>query len=95
MRRSSPEPIINTPPIDEESDNEAVLIDHKPKSKPGFKLSIVESGIIMGSVVALFAAFVAIQFAYFFGGERTVQVAASVMLNMRDAASSNWWPFQC
>lgn len=31
-------------------------------------LGFTESVIIMGSVVALFAAFVAIQFQYFFGG---------------------------
>ncbi len=42
------------------------------KRKPAFKLSMVESGIIMGSVVALFAVFVVIQFAYFFGGQETI-----------------------
>jgi hypothetical protein len=75
MRHPTPEPVISPLAVDEEADGEAVLTDHKPKSKPGFKLSMVESGIIMGSIVALFAAFVAIQFAYFFGGERTIQVA--------------------
>lgn len=75
MRRQADMPIVNPPVEGEDAGDEAVLVDHKPKSKPGFKLSMVESGIIMGSVVALFAAFVGIQFAYFFGGEHTVQVA--------------------
>jgi hypothetical protein len=44
------------------------------KRKPGFKLSIIESGIILGSVVLLFGAFVVIQFAYFFGGRATLEV---------------------
>ncbi len=75
MRRPADMPIVNPSFETEDTDGEAVLVDHKPKSKPGFKLSMVESGIIMGSVVALFAAFVGIQFAYFFGGERTIQIA--------------------
>jgi hypothetical protein len=79
LRHREPEP-ADAPPVEstEDADGEpqAVLVDHKPKSKPGFKLSMVESGIIMGSVVALFAAFVAIQFAYFFGGERTIEVGS-------------------
>ncbi len=78
VRRPTAEPVTApNPPVEgeEAEEGESVLIDHKPKSKPGFKLGMVESGIIMGSVVALFAAFVSIQFAYFFGGERTVQVA--------------------
>lgn len=44
------------------------------KRKPFFKLTMIESGIIMGSVAALFAAFVVIQFRYFFGGQETVTV---------------------
>jgi len=75
MRRPADMPIVNPSLDTEETEDEAVVVDHKPKSKPGFKLSMVESGIIMGSVVALFAAFVGIQFAYFFGGENTIQVA--------------------
>ncbi len=74
VRRPAAAPVVN-PPLDDDPDGEAVLPETKPKSKPGFKLSMVESSIIMGSVVALFAAFVGIQFAYFFGGERTIQVA--------------------
>ncbi|MCC6897036.1 MAG: DUF4173 domain-containing protein [Anaerolineae bacterium] len=66
------------PPVrqpDEDSVDETVIVDDKPKAKPGFKLSMVESSIIMGSVVALFAAFVVVQFAYFFGGERTLEMS--------------------
>jgi uncharacterized protein DUF4153 len=44
------------------------------KRKPGFKLSMIESGIILGSVALLFAAFVVIQFAYFFGGRSNISV---------------------
>ena len=44
------------------------------KRKPGFKLSMIESGIILGSVALLFAAFVVIQFAYFFGGKSNIAV---------------------
>ncbi len=79
VRRSAPAPVVTPPAEADESatdaDGETVVVDHKPKSKPAFKLGMVESGIIMGSVVALFAAFVGIQFAYFFGGEHTIQVA--------------------
>jgi hypothetical protein len=46
----------------------------KEKRKPGLKLSMIEGSIIMGSVVALFAAFVLIQFTYFFGGQSTLAV---------------------
>jgi hypothetical protein len=45
---------------------------HKPK--PGFKLGMIESTIILGSVVGLFGLFVVIQFAYFFGGLNTLQL---------------------
>jgi hypothetical protein len=44
------------------------------KRKPAFKLSMIESGIVMGGVVLLFAAFVLIQFAYFFGGRATLEL---------------------
>ncbi len=75
LRRPAVQPTVSPSPADEESEGDAVLPDDKPKAKPGFKLSMVESSIIMGSVVALFAAFVGIQFAYFFGGQRTIEVA--------------------
>lgn len=40
---------------------------------PAF-LGFIESAIVLGSVVALFAAFVVIQFQYFFGGETNINV---------------------
>ena len=40
----------------------------------GLRLGIIEAGIVLGSVNLLFAAFVAIQFAYFFGGQQNVAV---------------------
>lgn len=39
------------------------------------KLGFTEAAIILGSVVALFSAFVIIQFQYFFGGEKNIDVA--------------------
>jgi len=56
-----------TPPaelVDEEG-NPISLPQSDEKRKPGFKLSMIESGIILGSVALLFTAFVVIQFAYF------------------------------
>jgi hypothetical protein len=44
------------------------------KRKPGFKLTMIETGIVLGSIVALFTAFVLIQFRYFFGGQANVTV---------------------
>lgn len=38
-------------------------------------LGITEAGIVLGSVVALFAFFVAIQFRYFFGGQANIHVS--------------------
>lgn len=37
-------------------------------------LGIVETGVVLGALNALFAAFVAVQFRYFFGGDNLVQV---------------------
>lgn len=72
--RGGVNPTVLTPqPIDE--DQAEATPPAKEKTKPSFKLGMVESGIIMGSVVALFAAFVIIQFAYFFGGRTTLEVA--------------------
>ena len=51
-------------------DEEHVLGD-KPVSQ---FLGFTESVIIMGSVVVLFASFVAIQFQYFFGGEKNIDL---------------------
>lgn len=44
------------------------------KRKPAFKLSMIESTIVLGSVVLLFAAFVVVQFAYFFGGTANISI---------------------
>ena len=75
VRRPAAGAVVPSFPDTDDPDGEGVLVEDKPKAKPGFKLSMVESSIIMGSVVALFAAFVGIQFAYFFGGARTLEVA--------------------
>ena len=50
------------------------LTQNQEKRKPAFKLSMIESGIVLGSVVLLFAAFVVVQFTYFFGGESNVGI---------------------
>ncbi len=63
-----------TPPTSADSPQDTPETAHLEKRKPGFKLSMIEGGIIMGSIVALFAAFVVIQFAYFFGGQSTLDV---------------------
>jgi hypothetical protein len=55
-----------------ESKDEKLLGVDKPLV-PAF-LGFIESGIILGSVVALFAAFVVIQFQYFFGGDANINV---------------------
>lgn len=66
-----------TQPAEELPDLEEVVLGPKHKAadekrKPFFKLSMIESGMILGGVVLLFAAFVAIQFAYFFGGRTNI-----------------------
>ncbi len=48
--------------------------DKKPKRQP-FLIGTVEATIILGSVAALFAVFVIIQFAYLFGGESTLTLS--------------------
>src|SRR6185369_16696657 len=45
----------------------------KPRKKI-FSIGIIESLIVLGSVDLLFAAFVLIQFAYFFGGQRNISL---------------------
>ncbi len=52
---------------DETEDTDAAPT--KAKRRP-ITLSMVETGIVLGGVAALFKIFVLIQFAYFFGGER-------------------------
>lgn len=87
LMRRIPEPAAE--PIDS-TDNDAILNGNDEfafdspspytagggveKRKPAFKLSMIESGIVLGSVVLLFAAFVVVQFTYFFGGESNVGI---------------------
>ena len=47
-------------------------VDEKPRFSPF--LGFTESTIVLGSVVALFAAFVVIQFQYFFGGQANIHL---------------------
>lgn len=49
--------------------------ENKRKSKP-MTLGLIETGIVLGSLDVLFALFVLIQFAYFFGGQANVRVGA-------------------
>jgi hypothetical protein len=56
-----------------ESKDTKLTSDDKPFI-PAF-LGFVESAIVLGSVVALFAAFVVIQFQYFFGGHANINVS--------------------
>ncbi len=42
------------------------------RKRSGFRLGIIEAGMVLGLVDVLFAAFVVVQFAYFFGGQDTV-----------------------
>lgn len=55
-----------------ESKDEKLTGGEKPVVPPF--LGFIESSIVLGSVVALFAAFVVIQFQYFFGGETNINV---------------------
>lgn len=55
-----------------ESKDEKLVGEEKPLVPPF--LGFIESSIVLGSVVALFAAFVVIQFQYFFGGTTNINV---------------------
>lgn len=55
-----------------ESKDEKLTNEDKPFIPPF--LGYVESTIVLGSVVALFAAFVVIQFQYFFGGQTNIHI---------------------
>jgi hypothetical protein len=57
-----------------DEDAPATTPSEKHKPKPGFKLGMIESTIVLGSIVGLFGLFVVIQFAYFFGGLNTLQL---------------------
>lgn len=48
--------------------------DSKPKRYP-FTLGMIESTVVLASVAGLFAVFVVVQFAYFFGGASTLELA--------------------
>lgn len=73
-------PLVKSSPATEElTEGEVADLPAPPpskaaieKQKPAFSISIIESSIVLGSVVALFAAFVVIQFRYFFGGQSNI-----------------------
>jgi hypothetical protein len=58
-----------------EATEEQAPAEPKRKSKP-MTLGLIETGIVLGSLDVLFALFVLIQFAYFFGGQANVRVGA-------------------
>jgi len=82
-RRETPRRVVTTPQQSDAyfayGDQEAVAMEgeivekEKPKNVERFRLGMIESGIILGLVDLLFAAFVIIQFAYFFGGQNTIE----------------------
>ncbi|HET6633057.1 MAG TPA: DUF4173 domain-containing protein [Rhodanobacteraceae bacterium] len=45
---------------------------------PGLTLGVVEVGVVLGAVALLFAAFLAVQFTYLFGGEALVRVTTGL-----------------
>lgn len=55
------------------SNDEKLIAEDKPLVAPF--LGFIEAMIVLGSVTALFAAFVAIQIKYFFGGQANISVA--------------------
>ena len=55
-----------------ESTDQKLASENKPLIPPF--LGYIESTIVLGSVVALFAAFVVIQFQYFFGGQSNINI---------------------
>ncbi len=57
------------PPEDTETDEE---IDALPATAPRFSVGFTESVMLLGSICAVFSAFVMIQFVYLFGGERNI-----------------------
>ncbi|MBC6936633.1 MAG: DUF4173 domain-containing protein [Chloroflexi bacterium] len=60
--------------VSEMPPDEETAAELEAKTKPSVKLGMIETGVILGSVVALFAAFVFIQFAYFFGGQQNISI---------------------
>lgn len=79
-QQSEAVPLVKSSPATEElTEGEVADLPAPPpskaaieKQKPAFSISIIESSIVLGSVVALFAAFVVIQFRYFFGGQSNI-----------------------
>jgi hypothetical protein len=80
-RRHAPPATVTIPAADEDGDAAFVYGDEqavpmpateapeKRKTRPFIRLSMIETGIILGLVDLLFGIFVLIQMAYFFGGE--------------------------
>lgn len=66
-----PEGEVEVVPLEPADDDDAPA---KPKRGGSLRLGMIEAGIVLGLVNLLFAAFVLVQFAYFFGG--TAFVAA-------------------
>ena len=60
-----------------------------PAVRPAFSLGFVEAVVVLGSVCSVFAAFVAIQFAYLFGGAS--HVAAVPGMNFATYARRGFW----
>ena len=82
LARRHPRPVTVTTPVNEEEGDatfvygdeqgvpmQATEAPPKRKTRPFIRLSMIETGIILGLVDALFGMFVLIQLAYFFGGE--------------------------
>jgi hypothetical protein len=61
-------------PFTPETDTPQVTLAPSPASGSGWKRGLIESGMVLGSVDLLFAAFVLVQFAYFFGGQTNISV---------------------
>jgi hypothetical protein len=53
---------------------DGLLIKVENPETPTFRLGIIEAGIVLTCVDLLFAAFVVVQFAYFFGGRENIKV---------------------
>lgn len=65
------------PPVVEDEtqaeDDEITPAEEKVKPE-GFRLGMIEAGILLGSLLALFGLFVLIQFRYFFGGDANISL---------------------
>jgi len=62
----------NADPFAAETDAPQMTAAQPSAPTGGWKLGLIESGIVLGSVDLLFAAFVLVQFAYFFGGQTNI-----------------------